>query len=173
MALRERVKIARAHKADLFISIHADSARNKKATGLSVYTLSETASDKEAAALAERENKADVIAGLDFAEHTREVADILINLAQRETMNRSSEFASFMVEQMRKKVHLVADTHRFAGFAVLKAPDIPSVLLEMGYLSNRQEEKLLKQKEYRKKLAVSVKNAINKYFENMQRVSLF
>lgn len=173
LALRERVKIARAHKADLFISIHADSARNKKATGLSVYTLSETASDKEAAALAERENKADVIAGLDFAEHTREVADILINLAQRETMNRSSEFASFMVEQMRKKVHLVADTHRFAGFAVLKAPDIPSVLLEMGYLSNRQEEKLLKQKEYRKKLAISVKNAINKYFENMQRASLF
>lgn len=171
--LRERVKIARRYDADLFISIHADSALNKNAKGLSVYTLSENASDREAAALAERENKADVIAGLNFSEHTKEVADILINLAQRETMNRSSEFATFMVKEMRKSVQLVDNTHRFAGFAVLKAPDIPSVLLEMGYLSNRVEERLLKQKDYRKKLAGSTGNAIDKYFENMQRASLF
>ena len=171
--LRERVKIARRYKADLFMSIHADSALNRNAKGLSVYTLSETASDKEAAALAERENKADVISGLNLVEHSKEVSDILINLAQRETMNRSSEFAAFMVQEMKKSVKLVANTHRFAGFAVLKAPDIPAVLLEMGYLSNRQEEKLLQQKNYRKKLAESTAEAIDKYFENMQHASLF
>lgn len=171
--LRERVKIARKHNADLFLSIHADSTRNRKAKGLSVYTLSETASDKEAAALAERENKADVIAGLNLVEHSKEVSDILINLAQRESMNRSSEFATFMVQEMKNSVELVDNTHRFAGFAVLKAPDVPSVLLEMGYLSNRTEERLLKQQSYRNKLATATTRAINKYFENMQHASLF
>lgn len=171
--LRDRVKIARKYNADLFISIHADSAVNRSAKGLSVYTLSETASDKEAAALAERENKADVVAGLNLLEHSKEVSDILINLAQRETMNRSSEFASFMVQEMRKSVKLRDNTHRFAGFAVLKAPDVPSVLLEMGYLSNRTEERLLKQKDYRRKLAVSTSKAVEKYFDNMQHASVF
>lgn len=171
--LRDRVKIARKYNADLFMSIHADSAVNRSAKGLSVYTLSETASDKEAAALAERENKADVVAGLNLLEHSKEVSDILINLAQRETMNRSSEFASFMVKEMRKSVQLTDNTHRFAGFAVLKAPDVPSVLLEMGYLSNRTEERLLKQKNYRRKLAVSASKAVEKYFDNMQHASVF
>lgn len=171
--LRDRVKIARKYNADLFMSIHADSAVNRSAKGLSVYTLSETASDKEAAALAERENKADVVAGLNLLEHSKEVSDILINLAQRETMNRSSEFASFMVQEMRKSVKLRDNTHRFAGFAVLKAPDVPSVLLEMGYLSNRTEERLLKQKDYRRKLAVSTSKAVEKYFDNMQHASVF
>lgn len=171
--LRDRVKIARKHNADLFLSIHADSAVNRSAKGLSVYTLSENASDKEAAALAERENKVDVIAGLNLVEHSKEVSDILINLAQRETLNRSSEFATFMVKEMRNSVKLVDNTHRFAGFAVLKAPDVPSVLLEMGYLSNRTEEKLLKQENYRRKLAISTNNAIERYFENMQHASIF
>ena len=171
--LRDRVKIARKHNADLFMSIHADSAVNRSAKGLSVYTLSETASDKEAAALAERENKVDVVAGLNLLEHSKEVSDILINLAQRETMNRSSEFATFMVQEMRKSVKLKDNTHRFAGFAVLKAPDVPSVLLEMGYLSNRTEERLLKQKSYRKKLAESTSRAVDKYFDNMQHASVF
>lgn len=171
--LRDRVKIARKYNADLFMSIHADSAVNRSAKGLSVYTLSETASDKEAAALAERENKADVVAGLNLLEHSKEVSDILINLAQRETMNRSSEFASFMVQEMRKSVKLRDNTHRFAGFAVLKAPDVPSVLLEMGYISNRTEERLLKQKDYRRKLAVSTSKAVEKYFDNMQHASVF
>ena len=171
--LRDRVKIARRHDADLFLSIHADSARNRKAKGLSVYTLSETASDKEAAALAEKENKADIVAGLNFAEHSKEVSDILLNLAQRETMNRSSEFATFMVQEMRKSTHTLDNTHRFAGFAVLKAPDVPSVLMELGYLSNPTEEKQLQQKAYRKKLAVSAAKAIDKYFENMRHASVF
>lgn len=171
--LRERVNIARHHNADLFLSIHADSAVNRSAKGLSVYTLSETASDREAAALAERENKADVIGGLNLVEHSKEVSDILINLAQRESMNRSSEFATFMVHEMRKSVKLVDNTHRFAGFAVLKAPDIPSALLEMGYLSNRTEERLLKQQDYRKTLAVSTSRAVTKFFDNMQHASIF
>lgn len=171
--LRDRVKIARKHNADLFMSIHADSTTNRSAKGLSVYTLSETASDKEAAALAERENKADVIAGLNLVEHSREVSDILINLAQRESMNRSSEFASFMVQEMKNSVQLVDNTHRFAGFAVLKAPDVPSVLLEMGYLSNSQEERLLKQQTYRKKLSAATVRAVDRYFENMKHASVF
>lgn len=164
--LRDRVKIARKHDADLFISIHADSARNRKAKGLSVYTLSETASDKEAAALAEKENKADIVAGLNFADHTKEVSDILLNLAQRETNNSSSEFANLLSSEMSKIVRTVSNTHRFAGFAVLKAPDVPSVLLELGYLSNPEEEKLLRQEKYRKKLVKSTSKAINKFFQD-------
>lgn len=171
--LRDRVKIARKYDADLFLSIHADSAKNRKATGLSVYTLSEKASDKEAAALAEKENKADIVAGLDFAEHSKEVSDVLLNLAQRETLNRSAEFATFMVQEMRKSTHTLQNTHRFAGFAVLKAPDVPSVLLELGYLSNRTEEKQLQQKSYRKKLAVSAARSIARYFDNMEHGSVF
>ena len=171
--LRKRVQIARNYDADLFISIHADSAANKRATGLSVYTLSEKASDKEAAALAEKENKADIVSGLDFTEHSKEVSDVLLNLAQRETLNRSAELATFMVQEMRKSIHTLHDTHRFAGFAVLKAPDVPSVLVELGYLSNRAEERQLKQKSYRKKLATTAAKAINKYFENMRRASVF
>lgn len=171
--LRKRVEIARHHGADLFISVHADSTKNSKARGLSVYTLSETASDKEAAALAERENKADVISGLNLYEQPKEVSDVLISLAQRETRNRSSEFAKCMENKMRKSVKLVSDTHRFAGFAVLKAPDVPSVLLEMGYLSNRTEERLLRQDSYRRKMATSIVEAVNQYFEDMKHKSLF
>lgn len=164
--LRERVNISRRHNADLFISIHADSAKNRKATGLSVYTLSEAASDKEAAALAEKENKADIIAGINFADHSKDVNDILLSMAQRETNNYSAEFATLLSTRMSKIVKTVSNTHRFAGFAVLKAPDVPSVLLELGYLSNKYEEKQLKQKSYRQKLAIAASAAIDKYFED-------
>ena len=171
--LRDRVKIARKYNADLFISLHADSASNRSAKGLSVYTLSETASDKEAEALAERENKVDIIAGVNMFEQSKEVNDVLISLAQRETRNRSSEFARCIELEMRKSVQLISNTHRFAGFAVLKAPDVPSVLLEMGYLSNKNEERLLRQDNYRRKLASSAVKAINRYFEDMKHKSLF
>lgn len=171
--LRDRFKIARKHNADLFISLHADSAHNRNAKGLSVYTLSETASDKEAEALAERENKVDIIAGVNMFEQSKEVNDVLISLAQRETRNRSSEFARCIELEMRKSVQLISNTHRFAGFAVLKAPDVPSVLLEMGYLSNKNEERLLRQDSYRRKLASSAVKAINRYFEDMKHKSLF
>jgi N-acetylmuramoyl-L-alanine amidase len=169
--LRERIKIGQRHKADLFMSLHADSAQNKNATGLSVYTLSDTASDKEAAALAERENKADIIGGMDLGGNSKEVNDILISLSQTDTRNKSSKYAGYLVAEMAKSVKLVKNTHRFAGFAVLKAPDIPSALLEMGYLSNRTEEANLKTQAYRKKLANSAAAAIDKYFNDPEIAS--
>ncbi len=171
--LRQRVKIAQKYKADLFMSLHADSAVNKNAKGLSVYTLSEKASDKEAAALAERENKVDIIGGVDFSENSKEINDILISLSQTDCRNKSSKFAGYMVGEMKKSIKLVSDTHRFAGFAVLKAPDIPSALLEMGYLSNKQEESQLKESGYRKKLASSAATAIDKYFNDPEIAALY
>lgn len=169
--LRQRTKIAQKYKADLFMSIHADSAQNRNATGLSVYTLSDTASDKEAAALAERENKADIIGGMDLGGNTKEVNDILISLSQTDTRNKSSKYATYLVQEMSKSVKLVKNTHRFAGFAVLKAPDVPAALLEMGYLSNRTEEANLRTSSYRKKLAEAVARAVDKYFKDPEIAS--
>ncbi|MDO4161521.1 MAG: N-acetylmuramoyl-L-alanine amidase [Pseudomonadota bacterium] len=169
--LRQRIKIAQKYKADLFMSLHADSARNRQAKGLSVYTLSDRASDAEAAALAERENKADIIGGVDLGGNTKEVNDILISLSQTDSRNKSSKYAAYLVNEMAKCVSLVKNTHRFAGFAVLKAPDIPSALLEMGYLSNKTEEANLKTQAYRKKLANSAANAIDKYFNDPEIAS--
>lgn len=169
--LRQRTKIAQKYKADLFMSLHADSAQNRNATGLSVYTLSDTASDKEAAALAERENKADIIGGIDLGGNTKEVNDILISLSQTDTRNKSSKYATYLVQEMTRSVKVLKNTHRFAGFAVLKAPDIPSILLEMGYLSNRTEEANLKTQSYRKKLAEAAARAIDKYFKDPEIAS--
>lgn len=162
--LRKRVAIARSYHADLFISLHADSTYNRKAQGLSIYTLSETASDKEAAALAERENKADIIDGMDFSDNSPEINDVLISLSQNDSRNKSSKFAGYVVGEMRKIVKVLDNTHRFAGFAVLKAPDIPSVLVELGYLSNYNEEKYLRDPSYRRKLAQAIARAVATYF---------
>lgn len=167
LTLRGRIAFAHQHNADLFISIHADSAKNKQAKGLSVYTISETASDREAMLLAERENKADIILGMDLTGELPEVSNILIDLAKRDTMDKSSHFANILVGEMAKKVTLVKNAHRFAGFVVLKSPNIPSVLVEIGYLSNRQEEKLLQQRSYRAKLAQSISGAVDQYFNTI------
>ncbi len=164
--LRGRIKKAHEAKGDLFISIHADSAKNSSAKGLSIYTISEKASDKEAAALAERENKADILYGMDLAEYQQEVSDILIDLAKTDTMNKSSQYADNVVVEMKKQIRLVPNAHRFAGFVVLKSPNIPSVLLEMGYLSNKEEERLMWEKSYRNKLSKALVNAVNKYFRD-------
>ncbi|HEC90734.1 MAG TPA: N-acetylmuramoyl-L-alanine amidase [Alphaproteobacteria bacterium] len=162
--LRDRVARARAVGAELFISIHADAIKSRSVRGLSVYTLSETASDKEAAALAEKENKADLIAGIDLTGETPEVTNILIDLAQRESMNQSVRFAAGLVKELRGVTRILRNTHRFAGFAVLKAPDIPSVLLEAGFLSNRYDERILKSGKYRVKLAAALARAVDRYF---------
>lgn len=167
--LRDRIAVARRHDADLFVSLHADSIRRAAVRGLSVYTLSEKASDKEAAELAEKENKADLIAGIDLSTETPEVTDILIDLAQRETMNDSVRFAAELVHELRRVTTLLRKTHRFAGFAVLKAPDVPSVLIEMGFLSNRQDERALRRKGYRARIADSVAQAIDRYFERIEQ----
>ncbi|RMF71121.1 MAG: N-acetylmuramoyl-L-alanine amidase [Alphaproteobacteria bacterium] len=164
LPLRERIRIARRGGADLFISLHADSIRNRRVRGATVYTLSETASDKEAAALARRENKADVLAGLDLDDQPPEVAGILISLAQREAMNRSAHFANLLVPELRRRVRVRSNPHRYAGFVVLKAPDVPSVLVEMGYLSNRQDAAFLASRRGQQRIAEALLAAIDRYF---------
>jgi len=165
LRLRERVQRARNFKAELFISIHADSIGSSDTRGASVYTLSDTSSDAEAAALAARENRADIIAGVDLTQESREVANILIDLAQRETMNRSAGFAHVLVRELGREIRIIpVSPHRFAGFAVLKAPDVPAVLLELGYLSNRQDEALLKQGEHRRRVGQALQRAVDAFF---------
>src|SRR5262249_21621935 len=135
--LRERVNIARAARGDLFVSLHADSNDHREIRGASVYTLSEDASDREAAILAEKENIADLVAGVDLTGETNPVASILIDLAQRDTMNRSLRFAETVIGRLPAATSVQpVKPHRSAGFAVLKAPDIPSALIELGYLTN-------------------------------------
>lgn len=170
--LRQRVNIARKHNADLFISIHADAIKRKNVRGMSIYTLSETASDKEAAALAKKENQSDIIAGIDFADQPPEVANILIDLAQRETKNLSVKFANLVVDNARGKTRLLDRTHRFAGFRVLKAPDVPSVLIELGFLTNRSDEKQLLSAAWRRKVAGAVVNSVNGFFNASRLAAL-
>lgn len=166
--LRGRIAKARAAGADLFISLHADSLDDRRVRGAAVYTLSEKASDKEAEALAAQENKADLIAGVDLSHNTKQVTDILIDLAQRETMNHSVRFARLLVSEMRKATRFLRKFHRFAGFAVLKAPDVPSVLVEMGYLSNAQDEAQLNRPRYQARLAKAITRGVDRYFAALQ-----
>ena len=166
--LRERIAIARAAGARLFVSLHADSIKNRRLRGGAIYTLSERASDKEAGKLAAKENKTDLIAGIDLNVHSAEVANILIELAQRETMNDSVTFAAYLADQLSKSMKLLRTNRRFAGFAVLKAPDVPSVLVELGYLSNKFDEKLLNNQNHRRRVAVSMVAAVDAYFAGQQ-----
>jgi len=170
--LRQRVNIARKHQADLFISIHADAIKRKNVRGMSIYTLSETASDKEAAALARKENRSDIIVGIDFDDQPPEVADILIDLAQRETKNLSVKFANLVVKNARGATRLLERTHRFAGFRVLKAPDVPSVLIELGFLTNRSDEKQLLSASWRRKIAKSLVKSVNGFFSSSQQARM-
>lgn len=167
--LQDRVDISRKAGADLFISIHADSIKDKKISGSSVYTLSEKASDKEAAMLAEKENKVDLIAGIDLSGESEEVTNILIDLAQRESMNESSKFAAVLVRELKRTSKVLRNTHRFAGFAVLKAPDVPSVLVELGFLSNAKDERNLRSKAYRQKITTAILAGIDRYFAGLQQ----
>ncbi len=168
--LRERVAIGRAANADLFVSLHADIVNDSDIRGLSVYTLSQNASDAEAQALADKENKADIVAGIDLSNESPEVTNILIDLVQRESMNLSAVFAhQLILEVSRETRQLLQNTHRFAGFAVLKAPDVPSVLVETGYLSNTEDEQMLRRPEYRAKLAAAMARAIEHYFAQTQK----
>ncbi len=172
VSLRERIAIARRVDADLFVSLHADAMPSAQVRGASVYTLSETASDAEAALLAERENKADLITGVDLTYETAEVANILIDLAQRETKNRSARLAARVVDELQRETQLLRNTHRFAGFAVLKAPDVPSVLVELGFLSNRQDEQALRDTAYRRRLAAAIARGIDRYFVGVEQAAL-
>jgi N-acetylmuramoyl-L-alanine amidase len=162
--LRRRVERGRRAQGDLFVSLHADAIKNRRVRGASVYTLSEKSSDKEAAALAAKENKADIIAGLDLGSEDQEVTNILIDLVQRETMNLSATFANLLLPEIKARARLLKNSHRFAGFAVLKAPDVPSVLVELGYLSNRQDERLLTSTRRRRALVEALAAGIERYF---------
>ena len=162
--LRDRIAIARKLGGQIFISIHADSLRYSEQRGASIYTLSEQASDNEAARFAAEENKADILTGADLSQHDAVVATILIDLAQRDTNNKSIAFADLMAEQLAKVSPLVKRHRRFAGFAVLKSPDIPSVLLELGYLSNPEDARNLAQPNYRAKLGQAIVRALDQYF---------
>jgi N-acetylmuramoyl-L-alanine amidase len=164
LRLRDRVAKAREAGAELFISLHADSIGSSDVRGMSIYSLSENASDKEAATLAARENRADALDGINLTAENDEVVNILISLAQRDTMNQSRRFANMLVDEMSRQTRLVPRPHRSAGFAVLTAPDIPSVLMEMGYLSSPQDAKLLGQTEHRARMARSILRSVDGYF---------
>jgi N-acetylmuramoyl-L-alanine amidase len=165
VALSERVKFARSLKASLFVSIHADYLPRKEgaAEGATVYTLSENASDSEAARLAEAENKADVIAGVDLTAESNAVADILIDLAQRETKAFSHQFAKTLLTELKTATKLHKMPNKSAGFLVLRAPDVPSVLLELGYVSTKDDLKQLMSASWRERTADAMTRAIDSF----------
>lgn len=160
--LRKRINLARSEKADVFISLHADAAETRKARGVSVFTLSENASDKEAARLASRENKSDLIGGPDLDTTDPAVTTALLGMFQRESMNQSSVLAKEIIAEFTG-LPTPKRGHRFAGFAVLKSPDVPSVLIEMGFLTNKADEKNLKSSAYRKDLMRRITRATLRY----------
>ena len=164
--LTERVRFARALKASLFVSVHADYLPRKEgeAQGATVYTLSENASDSEAARLAENENKADVIAGVDLTGESNDVADILIDLAQRETKTFSMQFAKGLVGELKNAARLHKHPMKSAGFIVLRAPDVPSVLVELGYVSTKDDLKQLMSETWRANTADAVVRAVDGFF---------
>jgi N-acetylmuramoyl-L-alanine amidase len=168
--LQDRVAIGRRQGADLFISLHADSIDKPGVRGASIYTLSNKASDAQTAKLAARENRADLIAGVDLSHEDKEVANILIDLAMRDTMNQSKFFANTIVKQAKANgIQMLEKPHRFAGFAVLKAPDIPSVLIEMGFMSNKSEVSQLTSPAHRQKIARTIVSGIDGYFAKVQK----
>jgi len=164
LVLQERYGLARRLKADLFISVHCDSAGNAEATGATVYTLSEVASDKEAARLAARENKADILAGVDLGAASPDISSILIDLTQRETMNASANFARLLGREAQPLMPIKPNYHRMASLMVLKAPDMPSVLFETGYISNSGDAAFLASPEGRRKVAQGVRKAVEIHF---------
>jgi N-acetylmuramoyl-L-alanine amidase len=166
VALGDRVALARSRQAALFISIHADALRRVEgdAQGATVYTLSERASDARAARLAEAENQADAIAGLDLSAEPKDVAGILIDLARRETKSFSLQFAQAVVGELRPTGRLHPNPLRSAAFVVLKSPDVPSVLVELGYVTNKSDLKSLISPEWRDRTADLIAKAVDKFF---------
>jgi N-acetylmuramoyl-L-alanine amidase len=164
--LADRVKIARNQSAALFVSIHADALprREGDAQGATIYTLSDRASDAEAERLAEAENMADAIGGVNLTEEPHDVADILIDLAQRETRNFSNRFARLLMGEMKTTVRMHKHPLKSAGFKVLKAPDVPSVLIELGYVSNKGDLEHLVSENWRSRTVGSMAQAIDAFF---------
>ncbi|HEX4508393.1 MAG TPA: N-acetylmuramoyl-L-alanine amidase [Alphaproteobacteria bacterium] len=171
LKLHERVARARAAHGDMFISLHADSAVSDRSTrGASIYTLSETASDAESDRYAQRENRADAIGGVDLGKQNDDVAGILVDLTVRETVNDGNRLAGMMVDSLEHhSVMLLPSTpHRSAGFAVLKSPDIPSVLIEMGYLSDMADARALADPRHQQQIAGAIADGVDRYFAWLQ-----
>lgn len=171
LRLSERVRLARQHEADLFISIHADTINQSGIRGATVYTISDKASDSVARAMAERENKSDSLAGA-APEEQPEVTDILLDLTRRETHTFSLSFAEKVIHSLEGEVNLINNPHRFAGFQVLRAPDVPSVLIEIGYLSNPDDEKLITDPAWRGRMADRIALAVRAFEALKQPASL-
>ncbi|WP_142416739.1 N-acetylmuramoyl-L-alanine amidase family protein [Bartonella massiliensis] len=170
LRLSERVKKAQEFDADLFISIHADTIDVHSLRGATVYTISDKASDAIAKSLAESENKVDLLDGLP-ADETLEVTDILMDLTRRETHTFSVNFANSVISNLLKShIHLINNPHRYANFQVLRASDIPSVLIEIGYLSNKEDEKLLNDPHWRKQMAASIAYSIRQFADYRQKM---
>lgn len=165
--LPERVAIAQRRGAALFVSMHADALSNHSVRGASVYTLSDRASDAQTAALAQRENASDRFAGPGFQNTSPEVARILASLVRQETRQGSARLAHSLVSELRVDTRLLANPARQASFMVLKAADIPSVLVEMGFMSNREDEAALRQAPHRARVAGAVRRAIDNYFASL------
>ncbi|WP_244481274.1 N-acetylmuramoyl-L-alanine amidase [Rhizobium sp. Leaf371] len=163
LSLSERVLIARQKQAKLFISLHADTLKQHDIRGATVYTISDKASDHLAASLAERENLSDQLAGVPLADEPAEVADILIDLTRRETQAFSVNLARSIITSFEGQINLINNPHRFAGFQVLRAADVPSILLELGFMSNKEDEKLLVDPAWRKKVSERIAAAVRRY----------
>jgi N-acetylmuramoyl-L-alanine amidase len=167
LVLEERYGIARRLRADLFISLHADAAESPDARGASIYTLSEVASDREAARLAARENRSNIIGGVDLSAQSNAVSSILIDLSQRETMALSAEFARLLQREAGTAVKFRTTARRFAAFVVLKSPDTPSVLFEAGFISNRDDAALLASSQGQRALARGMARAVQTHFARL------
>ena len=166
LSLKERTKLAKINNADIFISLHADSSKNNKANGISVFSLSDKASDKEARMLAKRENDVDNFLGNENKIKDPIIYNTLIKMFQRKAMNDSSYLAKKILSNLEKTKLAVNRGHRFAGFAVLKSYEIPSVLIEIGFLSNKQEEKKMLNTKYLNELSNGLAIAIGSYFDS-------
>jgi N-acetylmuramoyl-L-alanine amidase len=170
--LAERVRIAREAKADLFVSIHADSiSAAPQVKGATIYTGSEKATDSESARLAERENRADAAAGTESGEGPADVADILQELTLRETRGFSAGFAGRLMGQLSPVMEMSPKPHREAGFKVLRSPDVPSVLIELGYLSSKSDLEKLQSEEWRDRVTGSMAKAVDLFFSGRATLS--
>lgn len=169
VSLRERLDFSRRSKADLFISVHADSLRQRFVRGSTIYTLSKKASDKLSERLAETENSADLIGGLAVEVEVEAVADILVDLTTSETKRFSRRFSSLLVKNLGSEIRLIKNPQRSAAFGVLKAPEVPSVLIELGYLSNKEDEQLLQSEEWQTKAGQAIARSVFDFFKPRMR----
>ena len=174
IGLEDRVKVARDAKADLLIAVHADTVGpllHSDVRGTTIYTVSDKASDAEAEALAQKENRADIISGMDLGKQKAEVASVLINLAQRESKSQALMFAKQAVKDIRPVTELTGKPMRSAAFVVLKSPDVPSVLVELGYLSNKADVGMLTSRKWRDEMALAMTKAIDQHFAPLATAS--